>query len=56
MTTREKARNLTTKVNGIIRTMKQNKAAGHSFSFEYRRWVKTLMIERDRMWELSETK
>jgi hypothetical protein len=34
--------------------MVQNKKAGHNFSFEYRRWVKSLMIERDRLWELSE--
>lgn len=54
MTTREKARELTLKVNGILKVMKQNKAAGVNFSFEYRRWVKQLMIERDRLWELSE--
>jgi hypothetical protein len=56
MTTREKARQLTTKVNQIIKTMTQNKKAGYAPTFEYLRYVVGLKIERDRLWELSEQK
>ena len=51
---RDKARELTVQVNQIIKTMKTNKKAGMVFSFEYLRWVKSLMIERDRLWSISE--
>lgn len=50
---REKARELTVKCNQIVKTMKVNKAGGMKFSFQYLRWVKSLMIERDRLWSLS---
>lgn len=49
----DKARELTAKCNQIVKTMKVNKAGGMKFTFEYLRWVKSLMIERDRLWSLS---
>lgn len=49
-TKRDQARELTTKVNGILKTYNQNKSAGVKHSFEYLRWVKNLMIERDNLW------
>lgn len=49
-TTRDQARDLTLKVNSLLRTYNQNKAAGIKHSFEYLRWLKSLMIERDNLW------
>jgi len=47
---RDKARAQTVKVNGIIKVMKQNKAAGLKYSFEYMRWVVGQKQYRDALW------
>jgi len=55
MTTREKARQMTVKVNGIIKIMIQNKKAGQKFSIEYLRWVVGQKQYRDALWAQAES-
>jgi hypothetical protein len=50
MTTREKAREQTLKVNGLIKVYKQNSSAGQIFSFEYKRWLVGQIKLRDKLW------
>jgi hypothetical protein len=50
MTTREKARKQTLKVNQLLKVYKQNSLAGQKFSFEYKRWLVGQIQYRDQLW------
>lgn len=53
MTNREKAREQTLKVNGLIKVYIQNSKAGQKFSFEYKRWLVGQIKYRDQLWSIA---